>query len=80
VALLPLVPLIHCSHHLPLPYSFIPVLKPFLPVLPIVAFFISPGFKEAEGGITSDGESLKITVEAWFESQNRKFYFQGINS
>jgi len=27
-----------------------------------------------------DDESLKITVEAWSESQNRKFYFQGINS
>ena len=24
--------------------------------------------------------SLKIAVEAWFDSQNRKFYFQGINS
>jgi len=27
-----------------------------------------------------DDESLKIAVEAWSESQNRKFYFQGINS
>ena len=25
-------------------------------------------------------ESLKIAAEAWSESQNRKFYFQGINS
>jgi len=24
-----------------------------------------------------DAESLKITVEAWFKSRNRKFYFQG---
>jgi len=28
----------------------------------------------------TDDESLTITVKAWFESQNRKFYFQGINS
>jgi len=28
----------------------------------------------------TDDESLKIAVKAWFESQNRKFYFQGINS
>jgi len=27
-----------------------------------------------------DNESLTIAVEAWFESQNRKFYFQGTNS
>ena len=26
------------------------------------------------------GESLKLAVEAWFGSQNRKFYYQGINS
>ena len=28
----------------------------------------------------TDDESLKVAVEAWFESQNRKIYFQGINS
>ena len=28
----------------------------------------------------TDDESLKIAVKAWFGSQNRKFYFQGINS
>ena len=28
----------------------------------------------------TDDESLKIAVKAWFESQNRKFYFQRINS
>jgi len=27
-----------------------------------------------------DDESLKITVEAWFERQEGEFYFQGINS
>jgi len=27
-----------------------------------------------------DDASLKITVEAWSKSQNKKFYFQGINS
>jgi len=27
-----------------------------------------------------DDESLKIAVEAWFESQDGEFYFQGINS
>ena len=25
----------------------------------------------------TDDESLTIAVEAWFESENRKFYFQG---
>jgi len=29
---------------------------------------------------STDDESLMIAVEAWFESQNRKFYFLGINS
>ena len=28
----------------------------------------------------TDDKSLKIAVQAWFESENRKFYFQGINS
>ena len=27
-----------------------------------------------------DDESLKIAVKAWSESQNKKLYFQGINS
>jgi len=27
-----------------------------------------------------DDESLKIAVKAWSDSQNRKFYFQGINN
>jgi len=30
--------------------------------------------------LVTDDESLKIAVKAWFEGQNRKFYFQGINS
>jgi len=28
----------------------------------------------------TDDKSLKIAVEAGFEGENRKFYFQGINS
>jgi len=40
---------------------------------------INPKYRLRETWFIDD-ESLKIAVKAWSESQNRKFYFQGINS
>jgi len=53
----------------------------YRPDLALSDYFLIRNLKcHLRGTWFTDDKSLAIAVEAWFESQNKKFYFRGINS
>ena len=53
----------------------------YSPDLALSDYFLIRNLKcHLRGTWFTDDKSLAIAVEAWFESQNKKFYFRGINS